>query len=163
MYAFGIIMGALLLVAKYGGFWLITSKKVEYPLNSNKGKITYNDEGKATHREKYEQRTVGEALIWIPVLGWILIPFTSDITKRKGVRDTINNKPFLLFLTDALFGYLGMHVLAIMGGSIIAGIAMVTYTVTCMCMIFTKIMFGSTKPRKKRVPARYPSYQGGFR
>jgi len=99
MYILGIIMGAALLLAKYGSFWLFTG-------GSNQLRIWY--------------------------------PFKKG--PPEPIRDWIYKSPVRTGLLDTFAGWLGMHVLLALGGSIIATVAMVTYIVTCMGVIFLHII-----------------------
>jgi hypothetical protein len=153
MYIFGIIMGVLLLAAKYGGFWLVTS--VRAPATDKWNNILLENTGEVIY--EFKQRKTGNALLRIPIIGWIIYPFTSDKTRETGIRDVIGENPLLLFLVDAVFGYLGLHVLAIMGGSIISGIALVAYTVICMLVIFMKIT--AKKVARMFAPKRQPAWK----
>jgi len=88
-------MGFLLLLTKWGSFWLLTGGEKQW-------------------------------YIWYPLKKGGAEP-VRDWTYRSSVRKGI---------VDIGAGYLGMHVLTAFGGSIIAMISMVTYTITCMTIIF---------------------------
>jgi len=75
------------------------------------------------------------------------VPFTD-----QGIRDWIYKSPIRTGLLDTAAGYLGMHVLLALGGSIIATVAMVTYIVTCMATIFLHIAFNNIKSLFKSKP-----------
>jgi hypothetical protein len=94
MYIFGIVLGVLLLAAKYGSFYLLTG-------GENQWRVPFTDEG------------------------------IRDWTYRSSVRTG---------LLDILGGYVGMHALVAFGGSIIAMIAMCTYIITCMSVIFSGLI-----------------------
>ena len=104
---FGLCIGILLLVAKYCGFWLLTSVK-----DKETGQL--------------KQRILPK---------WIIFG------KPMPLRDRINDSTFLLFCIDTLFGYLGINILAAMGGGVIATVAIVAYTITCMAMLMKQFLF----------------------
>lgn len=119
---FGVVMGMLLLVAKYCSFWLLTGGPVQYKLPR-----------------------------------WILFG------RLQPVRDRIHESTFLLFLVDVVGGYAGMHVLSAFGGSIIAMVAMTSYTIACMTILMWHFVIDWAKkkcgsmlpaPQKRRRYAR---------
>jgi hypothetical protein len=99
MYVFGIILGALLLLVKYGSFYLLTGGEHQW-------RVPFTDEG------------------------------IRDWTYRSSVRTG---------LLDLGAGYLGMHALVAFGGSIIAMVAMVTYMIVCMSIIFSGVLARKVK------------------
>lgn len=115
MYIFGIVLGALLLAAKYGSFYLLTGADKQWR-----------------------------------------VPFTD-----QGIRDWVYKSPVRTGILDIAAGYVGMHALVAFGGSIIAMIAMCTYIITCMSVIFSSIIFKKiskslvSKPKHRSLYAQY--------
>jgi hypothetical protein len=99
MYILGIVLGMLLLAAKYGSFYLLTGGETQWR-----------------------------------------VPFTD-----QGIRDWVYKSPVRTGLLDMGAGYVGMHALIAFGGSIISMIAMCTYIITCMSVIFSGIIFKKIK------------------
>jgi hypothetical protein len=114
---FGVILGILLFIAKWGSYTLLTSKKI--PKTNSFGEIMYDPVTKKPYM-KIVQRRVKRWLLW---------------GKEQDIRERINESTLLLFLIDCLGGYVGGHVLAIGGGSILAMIALSSYTIICMATI----------------------------
>jgi hypothetical protein len=111
----GMILGFLLLLVKWGSFYLLTGGGHQWQ---------------------------AKKLVWVPVIGWIAYwKFMTPLEREGGVRDWMYSSPVRKGIIDLFAGYLGMHVLAAFGGSIIAMIAMTTYTITCMVVIFLGIIF----------------------
>jgi hypothetical protein len=104
MYALGIVLGMLLLAAKYGSFYLLTGGETQWT-----------------------------------------VPFTNG----KGVRDWVYSSPVRTGLLDMAAGYVGMHALIAFGGSIISMIAMCTYIITCMSVIFSTILIKKATNKMK--------------
>lgn len=127
---FGVGLGVLLLIAKYGSYMLLTTKKIT-EVNPKTGKT----------ETRYVQREVRRWLLW---------------GEKSGVRDRINESTFLLFMVDVVGGYIGMHVLGAFGASIIAMVAMTAYTIACMVAL-TSHFIGDWGKKKlfKFLPKRH--------
>jgi hypothetical protein len=58
----------------------------------------------------------------------------------KKIRRWIHTQPIAQGVLDIIFGYLGLHVLAVGGGSMLAMMALVVYTAESMLYIYLNIM-----------------------
>lgn len=137
-YTLGMILGFLLLCTKAGSYYYLTGAQHQWPTG----------------------RLIWSFVITLPLIAsnyWLaVIPLTIIIyfmfiipseEKEIGIRDWIGDSNVRKGIVDLIAGYLGMHVLAAFGGSIIAMIAMTTYTITCMAMIASTSLL---KPKRRR-------------
>jgi len=106
---FGVGLGILLLLAKMGSYMLLTTKSVK----------VFDSNGKCIDTV-YAQREIKRWIFW---------------GKKQGIRERINESTFLLFLVDVVGGWVGMHVLGAFGASILAMVAMTSYTIACMAIL----------------------------
>lgn len=115
---FGVALGALLLVAKMGSFYLLTHKREE--AKDSHDKVIINKKtGKP--RTKLVQRQIKRWILFGP---------------KQGMQDRISESTFLLFCVDFIGGYVGAHILTA-GGTIMAMVALTSYTIACMTMLMS--------------------------
>ena len=71
------------------------------------------------------------------------------------MRTWIHKHSVVQAILDTIWGYLGMHVFALAGGSVIAMIAMITFAACSMSYIFTFIVIHKIEGVKDELIAKF--------